>query len=221
MQAVITEKQARKITGGRKPLVPVEYESAIRSLQLCASLDDAKYWSDKADALAAWARIYRNDEAGTEARKLKLHAYRRMGDLARDIAKANVNSKDTAIRRSSRAVLMGSGLKGYQARAAQTTSAMPEQRFNEVVNLPKPPSPASLRAYAEGRTCSEAWAILSGKYLGSNNSLTGFKAFCSRNVAKDLARRLTADEAQKALRVVNEVTDWLDEFEQYLPQSKT
>lgn len=56
MNSVITAEQAKKITGGRTPLVPVEYEAAVKSLQACATLDEAKYWSDKSDALAAWAK---------------------------------------------------------------------------------------------------------------------------------------------------------------------
>lgn len=82
MSTVITEQQARQITGGRKPLVPVEYEAACNALAQCVDLDEAKYWSDKADALAAWAKIYRDDRISAQAKRLKLKAYRRMGELA-------------------------------------------------------------------------------------------------------------------------------------------
>jgi hypothetical protein len=51
MQQVITAKQARQITGGRTPLVPVVYEDALKALGECLSLDDAKVWDNKADAL--------------------------------------------------------------------------------------------------------------------------------------------------------------------------
>ena len=85
MNSVISEEQARQITGGRKPLVPVEYERACTALAECQTIDEAKYWDNKADALAAWAKIYNNDQAGLEAKRLKLHAYRRMGEIAREI----------------------------------------------------------------------------------------------------------------------------------------
>lgn len=49
MQSVISAAEAKKITGGRTPLVPVEYETAITALQACVTLDETKYWSDKAD----------------------------------------------------------------------------------------------------------------------------------------------------------------------------
>ena len=85
MNAVLTREVARQITRGRTPLVPVEYETAVKSLQACIDLNDAKYWDDKADALAAWAKIYRSDETLRKAKMLKLHAFRRMGELAGEL----------------------------------------------------------------------------------------------------------------------------------------
>lgn len=51
MKAVISSEQARQITGGRTPLVPVEFETAVKALKACTQIDEAKYWSDKASAL--------------------------------------------------------------------------------------------------------------------------------------------------------------------------
>src|SRR5690606_26149716 len=67
------------------PMTPVEYVDACKALQACHEIDEAKYWSDKSDALAAWAKIYRDDETGKLARKLKAHAYRRMGEIAEQV----------------------------------------------------------------------------------------------------------------------------------------
>src|SRR5208282_4621524 len=82
---VLTKEEAKRITKGRTPLVPVEYETAITALTECAHLDEAKYWDNKADALAAWAKIYHSDECARKAKMLKMHAYRRMGQLAGEL----------------------------------------------------------------------------------------------------------------------------------------
>lgn len=66
--------------------MPVVYEDACKALVACTTLDEAKYYSDKSDALAAWAKIYKSDEAAMAAKRLKLHAYRRMSELAEEIA---------------------------------------------------------------------------------------------------------------------------------------
>lgn len=209
VQAVITKEQAKQITRGRTPLVPVEYETAIGALQACVTLDESKYWSDKADALAAWAKIYRSDDASRKAKMLKLHAYRRMGELARELGKQSGGALP---------VLQDAGLRGYQARAAMTASRLPVREFNSLVNSEKPPSPSSLRLYAEGRESSDSWMTLSGRMQGSNNSFTGFRAFVRRHDAKELAHGLTKDEAAIVREGIEEITDWLDEFEQHLPR---
>ena len=83
---VITKDQARKITKGRTPLVPVEYEVAIRALTECTTLDESKYWSDKSDALAAWAKIYHSDDAGRKAKLLESVTLPAYGATIRGIA---------------------------------------------------------------------------------------------------------------------------------------
>src|ERR1700690_2101621 len=85
MKQVISAEEARKITGGRLPHMPVEYETALQALQECITLEDTKYWSDKADALAVWAKIFHSDDAARKAKQLKLKAFRRMGELAREL----------------------------------------------------------------------------------------------------------------------------------------
>jgi hypothetical protein len=58
------------------------YEEACNALARCVDLDEAKYWSDKADALAAWAKIYHDTKIEDQARKLKAKARRSMALLA-------------------------------------------------------------------------------------------------------------------------------------------
>lgn len=72
--------------------MPVEYEEACKALAACATIDEGKYWSDKADALAAWAKIYKSDEAAIAARRLKLQAFRRMGEIATQMESERLES---------------------------------------------------------------------------------------------------------------------------------
>lgn len=214
MNAVLTAKQAREITRGRTPLVPVEYESALKSLQACTTLDESKYWADKSDALAAWARIYKSDQAGNEARRLKLHAYRRMGELARELSpyKPGISGAQTVLRQQ--------GLKEYQVRAALVTAKLPQKKFDAFVSSARPPSPGDLRRYAGDRKLSHSWEILTGAYQGSNSSILRTATLCQKHRAKELARGLHPEEAEKARDAARTIIEWLDEFEQYLPKAK-
>lgn len=64
-------------------ILPAEYRAACAAIAACSTINEGKYWSDKADALAAWGAIYKDDEVGRQARILKLYAFRRIGELAR------------------------------------------------------------------------------------------------------------------------------------------
>jgi hypothetical protein len=82
MKAVITEQQARQITGGRKPFEIVEYERAIKYLDACITLDDARYWKDYADRYAFWSKIHKDKEHLRKANKLDQVSLRKMAELA-------------------------------------------------------------------------------------------------------------------------------------------
>lgn len=219
MQAVITEQQARQITGGRKPLVPVEYESAVKELAACSSLDEAKYWDNKADALAAWARIYHSDEAGSEAKKLKLHAYRRMGQLAIELRPKSAPVREASGRITSKTpgslkLLKEHGLKEHQASSATKLGRLPPQKFDQLLARSRVPTPGGYLRELRPDGLSEAWSMFSGRNYGA----TQFRTYCRGHSARSIASGLTKDEASRARAIVVELQEWLDEFEQYLPK---
>jgi hypothetical protein len=218
MTAVITQLHARRITRGRMPLVPIEYEAALKALAACTSLDEAKYWSNASDALAAWARMYKNDEAGVSARRLKLHAYRRMGELAQQLRPWTPGAKKgsplcSGAGKGAPSLLMEQGLALHQANAASAAARMPRRKFEAIVNLPRPPAPNGLLPKFSG-DASQAWRDIAGATGGS--CLTGFRGWCRKHRARELAKGLTPDEAERAYAMVEEVTEWLDEMEQTL-----
>ena len=66
----------------RTPMMPAEIDAAVKAIELCMTFDETKYWADKAEALAAWAKIYHDDLISRKAKTLKLYAYRQMGIVA-------------------------------------------------------------------------------------------------------------------------------------------
>lgn len=220
--AVITRDQARQITHGRTPLVPVEYEEAVKNLQACSTLDEAKYWSDKSDALAAWAKIYRNDKAGREARRLKLHAYRRMGEIAHELRPRKSGAVKGAPAGSGNlpgapALLKQSGLQQHEADACSAIAKIPQRKFERYLNSDRPPAPSSLLAkFSSG--ASEAWRTVSGVHGGQ--SVVGFAGWCRGKDAKALAKGLTADERERARKCAAEIAEWIDEFEAAISKAK-
>lgn len=221
MQQLITESEARKITGGRKPLVPIEYERACKDLVLCQTIDEAKYFSDKADALAVWAKIYRDDDAGREARALKLHAYRRMGLLAMELRPGGIFKRGPKGGRKQPgppSVLKENGLDSEQTRAAVLLAKIPSAKFKALTASPKPPSLNWVRREYEKKYSSEGWQILTNQ--NESGVLQKFVQWCGRHSAKEVSATLNADEVRKSRLLLTAATEWLDELEQHLPKEK-
>lgn len=209
---VITSLQARQITRGRTPLVPVEYETAVTALQACISLDETKYWSDKADALAAWARIYRNDDVSRKAKMLKLHAYRRMGSLAEEL-NPRQSTKQTGGRGSvpgsgPRSALLANGLSVAQADAARIISKLSDRRFGQL--LKNPVSPTTARHSLRDVTI---WHQLQA-------SAMSLRSRCRANTPAQVASAMSETEKTNAVELVTELCEWLDDLSLLLTRSR-
>lgn len=211
---VITSDQAKQITGGRTPLVPVEYEAAVKALQACSTLDEAKYWGNKADALAAWAKIYRNDQAGIEAKRLKLHAYRRMGELAAELRPRTMRTgTEWHLKRGAnpgpKSLLVEQGLTKSQAESAVGVYRRTKAEFEAIVSSPRPPSPIVLLRNGANTYYGEIRA-----------ALMQARSLMRKRDAVQIARGLTDKEAETARRLIGDLGEWFDAFDQALPKVK-
>jgi hypothetical protein len=219
MTPVITSKQAKQVTGGRAPFEIAEYETAINALAACVTLDEAKYWDNKADAIAAWAKIYHDETAARRAKQLKLHAYRRMGQLAQELRPTRLGSLPGVCGggnpRGAPSLLMEQGLRRSQALIAVRFAKTDAARFKEFIEAPRPPSFSTAYKSLVGKG-SDAWQ----SFAGTGQGVSHFRAFIRSHSAGKLAAELAPDEAEKARALVTELQEWLDEFEQHLPKAK-
>lgn len=193
---VITHEQARTITKGREPLVPMEFEEAVNSLIQCRQIEDAKYWADKASALAAWAKIYHSQKVEREAKLLKLHAYRRMAELAKEIKKAN----GTAPAKT----LQGHGFTKWEADEVLAVGRASQERFEAALAADKPPAPSVFRKYSDNLEA------------GLFSSMRSFYTFCSNVPATTLAARVEAKDRTAVKRLITRIAEWCDELDQEL-----
>lgn len=193
---------------------PVIYEDACKALASCKDIDEAKYYSDKADALGAWAKIYKSDRAALESRRLKLFAFRRMGQLAEEIRPRYSRVSRHGFAPGPRALLVEKGLSPTNASLARRAASVPEPQFKKLLDAPTCHTPSSLTASM--LKCSESWRIFSS----AGSAPASWRSFCRRQDAKNLARGMTQDETIKARCIVLEIQEWLDEFERNLPKQK-
>lgn len=218
MLQVLTEKQAREITGGRTPLVPVEYEEACKALAACVTLDEAKYWDNKADALAAWAKIYHDDKAGRNARALKLWAYRRIGELAAELQPGRKPGRGGGSSPGPTSLLMEKGFQRYEANAARRLARAPKAEVERLTSLPRPPAPTYL-----SESGFKAAPYATGKPFADHPSWRRFWSSCCSFESAirvldpiEMARSVT--KAQKVRERIARAIEWLDTFEQHLPK---
>ncbi len=203
----------KELTNVRAARMPVEYEDAVRSLAICLTLDEARLWSDKADALQAWARIYRNDEAGRKARQLKLHAYRRMGQLAEELRpqqrKRRADGKIMGKKDGPASLLREQGVSGGYEFAATKLGRLPETEFQGLIDRPRVPSPmAALRVAHSGNEGVELSQVLS--------AARGFRSACKK-ISPDIAARfLSSNLTASQKQLFEELLDWLDRLDQCL-----
>jgi hypothetical protein len=207
MQHVITEEQARKITGGRKPHVPVIYEEACKALEQCISLDETKYWADKSDALAAWAKIYHDDKISRDARALKLRAYVRMGELAEQLRPVKSGGRHGSLP-GPISLLVESGLTRQQAVTARGLSRAPRDKLEKIINSPRPPTPVVARRDVWG------WGQTVTRWQRAGHTL---RAACRATTPEEVANELASSESAKVL--IRELIEWLDRLDSCLKRS--
>jgi hypothetical protein len=183
--------------------MPVEYVTAVRALAECVSIDEAKHWSDKAEALAAWAKIYQSDEAGIKARQLRLHAYRRMGVLAGELSPTKHRTEGRGRAPGPPQFLVTKGLSPHQAQAARQLALCPPEKFEEIINRPLPPSPTA-NIYNHTHRKPE-WA----------SAMQRMQALCSTAKIQNLGTLVTSiqpHELEKAAELALTLAEWLADF---------
>lgn len=201
--------------------LPLKYTEAVRALKACTSIDEAKYWTDKADALAAWAKIYRNDDAAKEARRVKLHAYRRMAEIAEEIRPTEIGSKSG--RRGGKpgasSLLKEYGLSHTQAITARRVASIPNGRFNRLIGRKDPPTIHQAAELAIGQVAEGYKAKRTAAYRElQRHSFLILASWIKTNPAKRLAVKMNKGETAILRPKIRALIDWLDELDQYLPK---
>lgn len=168
---------------------------------------ETKAWNDKAEALAAWARVYSDERILREAKALKLHAYRQIGRLADamriQMPKGKGYRSIGGSSRGAHSLLQEQGFSKTRASDALKIGRMDQKKFDEVVARSKPPSPSTVVSY-ELRSNPE-WAKVS-------NRMAIFLTAIRKQNASKLAGTMNAQQRQKALEMMGEAKNWMQDF---------
>lgn len=124
-------------TSGAK--LPSTYHAAKRAISQCASIDECKDWSDKAAALASYAKQAKDDQLEKMAKRIRARANRRAGELLKQVEPATgmhnaiETKRDGTVPLSRKAAAREAGLSDRQAKTALRLASVPDDDFEEMV----------------------------------------------------------------------------------------
>ena len=123
----------------------VKYDAACRAIAEAASIDEAKDFRDKGEAMRAYARQAKNKQLEVQAAEIRIRAERRIGELMsaqRDAGMMNDGAKGTGSNQHEVRVaekpapptLAEAGIDKNLADRARKYAAIPEAEFNGIVS---------------------------------------------------------------------------------------
>ncbi len=125
---------------------PQLYTSARAALFRCDQIDECKEWSNKAAALASYARQSKDETLKDMAQRIQARAVRRVGELLGGIpvypVKGAMSRKDAA---------NDAGLKRLDRLQASAIASIPAAKFDELVEGSNPPKVYQLAAIGTKR----------------------------------------------------------------------
>lgn len=206
--------------------LPIRYDAAVKAVAACESLDECKDWADRAAALASYYRQSKDIAMEESARRIRLRAKRRVGELllqlkgaaprgARGRIKAGGRTQRTA---AARAV----GLSETQTRNVVRIARIPAATAEAAIEATPPPTEAQLLLIAptdpkfNGNTFCGSPTYT--KLVREQNGLAMFSYWCQKNPASELSQALNGEERSRCLKHVAEIRRWIGDFIQ-LPRS--
>jgi hypothetical protein len=125
---------------GRSRL-PETYRAAIAKLRECVRLDEVADWSNKLEAMAAYAKTAQNTEVFRLAIRIRARALRRCGEMLKEIPDTNrgrpkIHESDTRITRA--AAAEEAGLTPWRKTQALRVVEVPADEFADVVENEHP-----------------------------------------------------------------------------------
>lgn len=157
--------------------LPDNYVSAKRALAKCVDIDVCSMWADKMAALASYARQAGDREMENCAKRIRLRAVRRCGELLLTYdARGGDKSKVVALldfAPPSRAeAAKDAGLSPHQSRVATKIARVPAETFDEVVESASPPGTETLAKVTYLPT-PDGWTRLPNGELAELKSCSG------------------------------------------------
>ena len=199
--------------------LPQKYEAARAAIAECERIDECKNWSDKAAAMASYARQAKDDSLRVMAVRIQARAERRCGELLKLIPRADEATRYgrvAAVPPVTRTQMAtDAGLSERQRKTALRVAAVPAATFEAHIESPHPPSITQLANLGK-ETRPEAvsrspWQdIECAETRAACEALEKFAQFCDRHEPTAISRAVNMTEAEAVQRYSATIGLWLD-----------
>jgi hypothetical protein len=189
--------------------LPATYQNAKRALAECVRIDEAKDWTDKAIALACYAKQANDDKLLAMSNRIKARAVLRMGELFNEI-EPGINRYDSRQGGESPAnrkeAADAAGVSQDQRKQAQRIANLPRDEVDALIESDDPPT---LSAFDRMARAHPAEMRATSSLLGEAKS---FARFCENHSAKSLVVALAPHERAALMQHATIIVNWLTEI---------
>ena len=204
--------------------LPETYANAKTALAKCARIDECKKWSDKAAALASYARMSDDHTLHKLAIRIQARAIRRTGQLLKTYQtgpkggrpkKNGVGDHPVSKKEAAEQV----GMSEHQRKTAVSVANISKEEFEEAIESEKPPTMTKLAAQGkksqgENPKKVEHEPVPEGFKPATTllGSVDRFAEFCSENEPTLVAGGVLKHEIEKVRKQIATIDSWLDRF---------
>lgn len=203
--------------------LPATYEAARTAIAACDKIDECKEWSDKAAALASYARQAKNDELRVMAVRIQARALRRAGELLRQISPGH-GARDGKRQEGNLPPLTrmqageNAGLSEHQRKSALRLSSIADDELDRLMRSDGPLTVTCLVEHGT-RKRPRSERQTDGDTDIARGVLQAFCAYCAENEPGHIARAISTCELDGLQLQIFAIDQWLNVFVDNLPTS--
>jgi hypothetical protein len=198
--------------------LPATYEVAHKAIAKCSRIDECKSWSDKAAALASYARQAKDQSLCVMAERIHARAVRRCGELLKQVPSGQGSKnqygelRDGSVTRQEAA--RNAGLSERQKVMALRVASVLGSTFEDLVESDSPPN---VTRFAELGRNAQPPEPSSGRRdpiraARAHKMFANIREFCDKNDPAELASVFASQEEKQLREFVMSLDAWLDRF---------
>ena len=198
--------------------LPETYEAAKTALSKCTRVDECKTWTDKALALASYAKQADDETLYKLAKRIQYRAVRRCGELMKPFQAPGERTDQPSVVGGTRLghapdcptqrqAAEEAGLSKRQEVQASKLAKIPQDQFDAAVDGDNPPS--SIQSFINTASGNERKFAKATHLIGA---VRRFAEFCESNDAVWVAGGVMPREVEEIRRQVGQIDSWLDVF---------